>query len=197
MIVIGDVHGCFTTLLALLNKLPRNRELCFLGDLIDRGPDSYKVVEFVKGKGHKCVLGNHEDMALKAYDNPLSHHEDLWIANGGRQTLKSYPELKISSKHLSWFAGLPYFIEYKNYVMSHSNFAHGIDKHDAKTLTIWNRDTDTVLNDGRINVIGHTPSRKVVSKDGLIIIDTACVFGNSLTAYDLDNQTFFSQEFIG
>ena len=46
--LMGDVHGCYKTLIELVNKLPRNVKLCFVGDLIDRGSNSKEVIEFVK-----------------------------------------------------------------------------------------------------------------------------------------------------
>ena len=88
MIVISDVHGCYKTLLALIAQLPTDEELCFVGDLIDRGPQSKDVIEFVKSNNHKCVLGNHEDMMDSAY---RSGHPDMdrnWAQNGGQQTME-------------------------------------------------------------------------------------------------------------
>ena len=63
MIIIGDVHGCYKTLIALIEKLPKDRNITFVGDLIDRGPGSKDVVEFVRKNNYRCVRGNHEDMA--------------------------------------------------------------------------------------------------------------------------------------
>ena len=45
MYIIGDVHGCYNTLMELIAKLPKDAKLCFVGDLIDRGPNSKDVVE--------------------------------------------------------------------------------------------------------------------------------------------------------
>ena len=57
MIIIADIHGCFKTLQALIKKLPEDQEICFSGDLIDRGRNSKDVVEFVKSNGYKCCRG--------------------------------------------------------------------------------------------------------------------------------------------
>lgn len=60
---IGDVHGCYEELIALMNKIPDDRTIVFLGDLFDRGPFSLKVldlvIDLVKQKKAKCVIGNH------------------------------------------------------------------------------------------------------------------------------------------
>src|ERR1700686_4607229 len=91
---IGDVHGCLTALQTLLDRLAPGREdkLIFLGDLIDRGPDSQAVVDTVLQLRQKCLVevieGNHEEMLL------LSRHDQAlfqaWLSFGGRETLASY-----------------------------------------------------------------------------------------------------------
>ena len=195
MIVIGDVHGCYKTLMSLISKLPDSSELCFLGDLIDRGPDSKKVVEFVKSGDHKCVLGNHEDMALQAVDSTNDYAMSNWIMNGGDKALNSYGGV-IDEDHLEWFASLPYKIEHDKFVMSHSNAAAAIKSHDAKTYTIWNRDFDVFLTDGRVNIFGHTPVNSPQIHKAFIMLDTGCVFGKILSAYDTETGTVYQQDNI-
>jgi len=63
--VIGDVHGEYKTLLALLEKIPKDSEIIFVGDLIDRGLQSREVVALVREKGYKVVKGNHENTVSK------------------------------------------------------------------------------------------------------------------------------------
>ncbi|MEA3522698.1 MAG: metallophosphoesterase, partial [Campylobacterota bacterium] len=101
--VIGDVHGYYKTLLALVDKLPHDVKLVFVGDLIDRGRESAEVVKFVRENSHLCVMGNHEDMMVgygallvKAYENekPLSMY-NTWYSNGGVDTLRSYEIVKL------------------------------------------------------------------------------------------------------
>jgi bis(5'-nucleosyl)-tetraphosphatase (symmetrical) len=59
---VGDVHGCYRTLEELLKKLPEDGKLLFLGDLINRGPDSLKCIRRAMAFGKRCVpmIGNHE-----------------------------------------------------------------------------------------------------------------------------------------
>jgi len=96
--VIGDVHGHYNTLLALVDKLPKDIRLIFVGDLIDRGPKSMEVVKFVREGGHLCVRGNHEELMVKDSTYILNaYHKNrpldlfgIWMDNGGVQTLVSY-----------------------------------------------------------------------------------------------------------
>lgn len=60
--VIGDVHGCFFTLNNLLEKLPKDAEIIFVGDLCDKGNFSKEVIDLVIKNGYQCVKGNHEHL---------------------------------------------------------------------------------------------------------------------------------------
>ncbi|MDY0265265.1 MAG: metallophosphoesterase family protein [Sulfurospirillum cavolei] len=134
--VIGDVHGHFDTLKALVAKLPTETTLVFVGDLVDRGKQSAEVVRFVKDGGHLCVMGNHEEMMsvygfniIQAYENdaPLPLH-NVWFSNGGVATLLSYglaqlkkgkpskvenyrEALKAFKEDIAWMEKLPLYLE--------------------------------------------------------------------------------------
>ena len=92
MYIIGDVHGCLKTLLALIKKLPTDEEIILTGDLIDRGPSSKEVVQWVMDNSDRCrsVVGNHEQMLLNAHKEPDINNMDIWTWNGGIATLDSY-----------------------------------------------------------------------------------------------------------
>ena len=60
MIIIGDVHGNIKTLMALIKQLPSDEKLCFVGDLIDRGPSGKDVIDYVRSEKHDCVMGIHD-----------------------------------------------------------------------------------------------------------------------------------------
>lgn len=134
--IIGDVHGEYETLLALVSKLPKDAELIFVGDLIDRGAKSKEVIEFVRKNNYRCVLGNHEQLMInygisftKTYPkstNPSFLH--TWYNNGGDATLFSYGLLKYDKKEglmcvenqvmlkqflddIEWLKSLPLYIE--------------------------------------------------------------------------------------
>ncbi|MFY4844058.1 metallophosphoesterase, partial [Aliarcobacter butzleri] len=62
--IIGDVHGCYKSLLALIEQLPnkKNSKIVFVGDLIDRGKNSCEVIELIINNNYDCVMGNHEEL---------------------------------------------------------------------------------------------------------------------------------------
>jgi len=191
MIVIGDVHGEFNTLMSLLDILPQKDKLCFVGDLIDRGPDSKKVVDFIIDNGHHSVLGNHEEMIIR-------HHE-LWIANGGIETLKSFYETEeeididsfLNSEYIKWFDNLPLFIEFnhenKKFLISHSYAYDG--ENTSPDDVLWGRQFPKKDNQNFINIFGHTPvknAQKINDKHWLI--DTGATYDNKLSAIDLTTE---------
>ncbi len=198
MIVIGDVHGCYRTLLALIEQLP-HRNLCFVGDLIDRGKHSHLVVQYVINNGYQCVLGNHEEMAL----DPVLY--DLWYLNGGSRTVKGYGGFTEQlNEHIVWMKSLSLYIQYKNFIISHSyvlnvwDMDKGSDRFREECL--WNREFD-VNNapSGLVNVFGHTSVSKIVQIDNQIMIDGGCVYNRKksrLYAIDLDTMKTYEQKNI-
>ncbi|MGD8270634.1 MAG: metallophosphoesterase family protein, partial [Desulfobacterales bacterium] len=92
---VGDIHGCYDKLLVLMEKMDIDFEsdtLVFLGDYIDRGPQSYEVVAYLADLKQRYantifLKGNHEEM-LEKY---LSGEDRItYLVNGGQQTLESY-----------------------------------------------------------------------------------------------------------
>ena len=188
MIVIGDVHGEFDALMRLLDILPQTKELCFVGDLIDRGPNSKEVIEFVRKNNYQTVMGNHEDLITDF---------NLWLnpRNGGQETLKSFGgrEAFLKTDVIEWISSLPILIQYGNYIISHSFAYNGLDTYNEDLL--WGRKfkLGSIKNTDFISVFGHTPvesAQKKCNKHWLI--DTGATFGNKLSAIDLtDEQIYF------
>lgn len=106
--VVGDVHGYYDCLTKLLNKLKNIENVYFVGDIIDRGPDSKKIIDLIKNnKNYYIVLGNHEDLMINIGSTFLQNYKKMiknqneykkwyqkvgnnWIRNGGDKTLESY-----------------------------------------------------------------------------------------------------------
>ena len=90
--VVGDIHGKAGMLEELMTHWDGQSQLVFLGDLIDRGEDSSKVIElvkdFVEQQGAICLSGNHEYMFLAWIDNPTERY-DHYRRNGGDTTINS------------------------------------------------------------------------------------------------------------
>ena len=145
--VIGDVHGMVDALIRLLEKLPTDAEVVFVGDLIDRGDKSAQVVEIVRSRGYRCVLGNHENTFIRFFQdyfdgmpyNALIKKWSMWLfANGGKETLQSYgfwenrnPSPAVMERiqsDMAWMQQLPIYLELEakhpsglTAVVSHSN----------------------------------------------------------------------------
>lgn len=108
-LIIPDIHGEVDLLNQILEKFPEHHYV-FLGDLIDRGPDSpsvvSEVIELCKSKRAVLCRGNHEDMMVAglAYGNDVAFSS--WISNGGDATVNQYFDLKETPEllwhHVEW-----------------------------------------------------------------------------------------------
>ena len=137
---VGDIHGSYDKLCALMEILPWNRDngdlLLFIGDYIDRGPQSREVVEFMvnlKKLGGEIVFlkGNHEKMLLDYYIQQKD--QMLYVANGGAETIASYVEGGIGRKafvipedHLEFLLSLNLFYETDDYIFVHAGLRDGV-----------------------------------------------------------------------
>lgn len=206
MIIIGDVHGCIKTLEKLLSKIynlySKNEKICYVGDVIDRGPNSKAVIERILEDGSDCVLGNHEDMFL--YQRRFSN------LNGGIQTLKSYGveySSDIPETHQNWMRSLPLFNTYEvegfsqKILVSHSFVPHpnpsALDAtgRDFRHEFLWNRRGTPQKFPNTFHVFGHTPRYKPEKTNYYANIDTGCCFGNSLTALHFPSLSFVQENF--
>lgn len=214
-VAIGDIHGCRQSLEKLLNKLQNyaDRKFIFVGDYIDRGPDSKGVVdmllEFRKNIDAIFLRGNHEQMLLDAID----HDERmLWITNGGKSTLASYGasshKLNLPEKHLRFFRDTRFFYDTKQFffvhagLLPHKTIAESVRNENEVQEMLWER---SHLNAFETNwektvVFGHTPRPHPIQKEKMIGIDTGCVYEKlgygKLTAVLLPEVEFIQQHCI-
>lgn len=185
--VISDIHGHYKELMALINKLvkeadfdPEVDQLITLGDHIDRGPDSNKVVQqlidWTEQYPHWVFLyGNHEDLMLDAlvYGGRIYHSYDLWYGQGGRETFYSYVpneltdyekaiiqvEDVIPQEHLEFLMALPRFYQNDNYIFVHGGLKPEKTVEETPTQDIlWIRDEfiDSDFDWGKKVIFGHT-----------------------------------------
>jgi serine/threonine protein phosphatase 1 len=98
--IIQDVAGNYKTLMALLDKMPKDATALSVGDMGDRGPRSKEVFEFFMNSG-EAIFGNHEHLMLEAHKKSGYYHEGTWVKQGGLETLQSfYPnETKIFDEY--------------------------------------------------------------------------------------------------
>lgn len=191
IIAIGDIHGCFENLRNLIEKVnPEESDLfVFLGDYIDRGPDSPNTVEFLIdfAEQHRSVflLGNHEQMCLDYFENGGIK----FLINRGDETLHQYDSSGVLiSKHLEFFRTLSTYYETKDFIFVHAGLRPGIPLHlqDTNDL-LWIREDyqDSDYDWGKIIVSGHTWWHSPVLYNNRIILDTGACYGNYLTACDV------------
>jgi serine/threonine protein phosphatase 1 len=195
--VVGDIHGCLAPLQRLMEKVqPRHEDrLVFIGDYIDRGPQSREVVEYLLGLPHQRVflMGNHEKMLL---DFLAGEDQDLFLANGGQATLRSYggdPD-NIPESHRAFFHSLRPLYETPDYLFVHAGIRPlvPVAEQNLRDL-VWIRQEffQFVGRFPKPVVFGHTPLRQVLLAEDRIGIDTGCVYGGKLTAVRLPQRDVF------
>lgn len=209
-ICIGDVHGHYQGLMTLLDAIaptPQD-QIYFLGDLIDRGPQSAQVIEFVRQSSYGCILGNHELLMLEAFpDNQVDQGAlQAWLYSGGRETVISYGEPGIAVDHLDWLRSLPPYLDLGDTWLVHA----GVHPHlplAAQTLEefCWIRNQFHSIQQpyfpDKVMVTGHTITftlpgvdpGKVARGSGWLDIDTGAYHPKSgwLTGLDLSNQQVY------
>ena len=139
MLLIGDVHGCYNTLRALLAKVPEHHKkhgIVICGDIVDRGPKTKQVIQYCIDNKITVIRGNHEDLMINDIDYAIRHWDIFkntdfnsdriyrWSNVGGRNTLKSYIiyeneqevlDIDTLRKHVEWLKKTPYYKIFKKY----------------------------------------------------------------------------------
>jgi serine/threonine protein phosphatase 1 len=220
---IGDIHGCRDKLQHLLEILcydPAADRLIFLGDYIDRGPDSKGVVDLLlhlqqENAANVFLMGNHEDNFLTYVHACMSAEgASYWLtepffAGGGVATLQSYcPGLRTSyaerlidalpPAHLTFLANLQLYWTNHDYIAVHAGVRPGIPlerQYDNDLLRIRGPFLYTPHGLGKCVVFGHTPFREVRREADKIGIDTGACYADmgygKLTALCLQTQLTF------
>lgn len=210
-IFIGDIHGHYEGLLRLWNLIDPDLkdEIYFVGDLIDRGPQSAQVVDFVRRRAAGCVRGNHEQLLIDTFRDGSIHMAALhaWHYSGGQATLSSYEgSINTLMEHLSWIKALPLYLDLEDIWLVHAglNPALPINQQSSHDLC-WIRETfhssERPYFDNKLVITGHTitftfPKVKpgqVVAGMGWYDIDTGAYHPRSgwLTGFDWDNQKVY------
>ena len=165
--IIPDIHGCAMTVKVLLENMLRvtkQDQLYFLGDYIDRGPDSKGVLDYfmhLQEEGYEVhfIKGNHEDMCVKAYEADQKkklfgkHPEQKeWEAVGAKATLASFGvkhPREIPKKYIDWMNACVPYIELEKYILVHAGM----------NFMMWTRRfrVDYRKSHGKKIIHGHIP----------------------------------------
>ena len=210
---VGDVHGCLDRLQAIYELIAEDLAarpteeavLVHLGDYVDRGPDSAGVVaRLAAGAPLPNVptvnlMGNHEHMMLAALATGETEATELWLANGGADSLlswgvprsaqpKEWPSY-LPMPHLMFLRDLALRHEVGGYLFVHAGIRPGIplDRQSRHDL-MWIREPFLSWNEpfGPVVVHGHTPRPEPVVRPNRIGIDTGAVMGGVLTCAVLE-----------
>ncbi|MBL0687029.1 MAG: hypothetical protein JJV95_06985 [Sulfurospirillum sp.] len=192
LIIYGDVHGCYNELKKLRKKIDPKKnsiEVC-VGDIITKGEDSIKVLDYLIKHNIKSVLGNHEDRLLQHLNHKKSNKKNPISLNKNEQDIID----NLSSKHIKYLKKLPIYLKYKNIVILHGGILNNMNlkkltKHNIKKiLTLKHLNKKSLFwadkyngNQGFI-VYGHQRLEKIKKGKYSLGIDTGCVNGNKLTA---------------
>ncbi len=207
--VIPDIHGCLLTLKTLIEfqiAPEQGDEMIFIGDYIDRGPDSKGVIDYIMGLedgGFKVrkLMGNHEDYAITAWEEdqdaksflgirPKTKTQKEWEVYGGKQTLQSFDADRprdIPEKYINWMKNLEYFVELDNFILVHAGINFEIeDPLEDNYSMIWIREFEVISEKIKNKKIihGHVPVN-------LEFIDMQVNTPDS-KFIDLDNGIYFS-----
>jgi len=219
---IGDIHGCLEKLerlLAYLRYDPAADRLIFLGDYIDRGPQSKGVVALMLRLQHEnpanvFLMGNHEDNFLNYLQACQTDAANYWLtepffAGGGLATLQSYcPGLRhphdarlitvIPQAHVTFLTQLRLYWTDDTYIAVHAGVRPGIpleQQYENDLLRIRGPFLHTAHRLGKCVVFGHTPFRDVWRDTDKIGIDTGACYAHmgygKLTALCLQTQQVF------
>lgn len=219
---IGDIHGRADLLERLHDGIaadagrqpPPRRLVVYLGDYVDRGPDSRGVIDLLLDRAPPALeavhlLGNHERMMLDFLDEAGTG--TMWLRNGGDATLRSYGidcaagesdaqrlrdlraalQDRLPSRHLDFLRSLSVTHVEGDYLFVHAGVRPGVSLAEQREEDmIWIRGTflSSTLDHGKIVVHGHTIAPEPQICANRIGIDTGAWYTDRLTALALDGE---------
>ncbi|MFQ5915401.1 MAG: metallophosphoesterase family protein [Nitrospinota bacterium] len=201
---VGDIHGSIGHLARLVEVVPFEPEdrIVFIGDYIDRGPDSRGTVNFLlefreKFPNSVFLRGNHEDMFEDFLRGSSMYGEGVYSMNGGNETLTSYQidpfgtvgPGDFPADHLKFLFETALMHREDGFLFVHAGIRPGVALEDQNPQDLlWIRD-EFFLREHSLDltvVFGHTPLREVFQNLPYAIgIDTGAVFGGRLTCVEL------------
>jgi len=203
--IVGDVHGCFNELMLLLKKAgysPKEHRLILVGDLINKGPDSFKTLNWVRKTETETVIGNHEMKFIEAieFDKVLP------------PLLKELREQMGQKLYdwIEWIKSWPVYIETEDFLVIHGGVVPG--EHPGRSelkyllnIRCWDSRTKSIhsigypawhdfYNSSKLVVYGHWARQGLKIRKNSIGLDTGCVYGGRLTGVWLPPRTIVQIE---
>ena len=214
---VGDVHGCLSELNRLLDAIdkdltgdPIESHLVFLGDLVDRGPQSAGVIDRILKHGlptdrWDCVMGNHEEVMLTCSAGQIELC-DPWLRYGGVQTLESYGlstaeifapafdlqaamQKAIPPAHIHFLQSLKDYVAVGDYLFVHAGVRPNVPLENQSSRDLrWIRDgfLEDRTDHSMMVVHGHTIVPEVDFRFNRIAVDTGCYVTGNLSALVLE-----------
>jgi Calcineurin-like phosphoesterase len=201
-LAIGDIHGCRRALTTLLHavKPTKKDQVIFLGDYVDRGPDSPGVINTLLSLQSRSktvfLRGNHEAMMLDARESFLK--SEIWQNCGGFETVISYGteyrtdwESLVPDAHWSFLEKTVRTFETSKQIFVHACLDPTLDLNEQSDWILFWEYFEKIRphKTGKKVICGHTPQPKGLIADVgyAICIDTGCVYGGWLTCLDVDS----------
>lgn len=201
---VGDVHGCYDEMMEMIEALhydPANDTLYFTGDLINKGPDSLKVIDEIVANGFLCVQGNHEARLLQL----VRTSEALWSEKEKRMAELLKDPFKIAEIVGRW----PLWRDTPNALLVHAGIEPGkseLEKMDPNVILsvrTWDGKGENLNSPNdppwfkcatwpKLVIFGHWAAMGLVNVPGFLGLDSGCVYGKALTGYSLEEKKFYS-----
>lgn len=203
---IGDVHGCFDAMLTLVRfaGITDADRVIWLGDFVDRGPDTAKVVEFLRHlpfENNVFLRGNHEIMMQKARRD--IHSMRSWASCGGGETWDSYIReyggrdgiQSVPDEHWKFIDDLMPYYETDSHILVHASIDADLEMGDQFDEVLFWGDFDSIGPhvSGKHVVCGHTSQKDGVPKSRrhATCIDTWACGSGWLTCLDIQTSRYY------
>jgi len=218
LIIYGDIHGCYDELISLRKKInPQDNdiEVC-VGDIITKGKDSIKTLDFIIENNIKSVLGNHEDKIIRYLNHKKSNKKNPIVLDEDEQNIVD----NLSQTHKEFLENLSLFMRFGDIMIVHG----GVQNHmnlddlakkdyqkilrmryldqDGNYLTLGQENENSLFwadvydgNQGFV-VYGHQWFKEAKIDKFAIGVDTGCVYGNKLSAVIFKDNNFYIESCI-
>jgi serine/threonine protein phosphatase 1 len=197
-IIIGDIHGCYSELLRLLDKISPSESdtVVALGDIIDRGPDSVRVFNLFRNtQNFESIIGNHERKHITGY---YSYAQEISKIQFGTE----YPEA------INWLEKMPYYREYESAIVVHAAIEPGIPMQKQREDVLCGSSSGEKYLQKKFNgrpwyelyegskpiIFGHAvfEGAPLIYKDMVYGMDTGACHGGHLSAITLPDFKIYS-----